>query len=53
MMRDLLLTETTFPVSKVTGGLEPSSPLGLLIITIGIIFTVGLPILMIFKGNKN
>ncbi len=42
-----------FQVGQVTGGVNPTSPLGFLIISIGIIFTLGLPILMVWKGKKD
>tara|TARA_Y100001968_G_C18940022_1_gene518264 strand:+ start:452 stop:577 length:126 start_codon:yes stop_codon:yes gene_type:complete len=35
-----------------TAGIDPSSPLGILIISIGIVFTIGLPLLMILKGKS-
>ena len=34
-------------------GVEPSSSLGVLIIIIGLIVTIGFPILMITKGKKD
>ncbi|WP_159088381.1 hypothetical protein [Prochlorococcus marinus] len=33
-------------------GVDPASTLGLLIISFGIIFTIGLPLLLILKGKK-
>ncbi len=33
-------------------GVDPFSPLGLGIIVFGIIFTIGLPLLLILKGKK-
>ena len=44
---------TTQEVSKVIGGVEIFSPIGLLILTIGILFTVGIPLTMIIKGKKD
>ena len=35
------------------GGVDPFSPLGLTILSIGIVFTIGLPVLMILKGRSN
>ena len=34
-------------------GVNPSSPLGLGIIFFGIVFTIGLPVLLIIKGRKD
>ncbi len=42
-----------FTVGDVTGGIEPSSPIGILIIAIGILLTVGIPVLMILNGKKD
>ncbi len=39
--------------SQVIGGVEILSPTGLIILTIGILFTVGLPLTMILKGEKD
>ena len=39
--------------SQVMGGVEIFSPVGLAILTIGILFTVGLPLTMILKGKKD
>tara|TARA_Y100001968_G_scaffold301831_1_gene314526 strand:- start:1556 stop:1765 length:210 start_codon:yes stop_codon:yes gene_type:complete len=36
----------------VIGGVEIFSSTGILIITIGILFTVAVPLIMILKGNK-
>tara|TARA_Y100001968_G_C18699646_1_gene410679 strand:- start:320 stop:430 length:111 start_codon:yes stop_codon:yes gene_type:complete len=35
------------------GGIEILSPIGLIILTIGILFTLGLPLTMILKGKKD
>ena len=35
------------------GGIDPSSPLGLFIIFLGLVFTIGMPILLIVKGRKD
>lgn len=37
------------PISR---GVDPSSALGIIIISIGILITIGLPVLMILKGRK-
>ncbi len=39
--------------SQVMGGVDILSPTGLTILTIGIIFTVGIPLIMILKGRKD
>ena len=39
--------------TQVFKGKEILSPTGLAILTIGILFTVGLPLLMILKGKKD
>tara|TARA_Y100001968_G_scaffold205458_1_gene188677 strand:- start:833 stop:979 length:147 start_codon:yes stop_codon:yes gene_type:complete len=38
---------------KVMGGVEILSPTGLIILFMGILFTVGLPLVMILKGKKD
>ncbi len=43
----------SFKVAEVSGGLDPFSPWGLLLLIFGFIFTVGLPIIMIMKGKKD
>ncbi len=48
-----MLFTTTHEVSKVVGGVEISSPLGIVILTLGILFTIGLPLAMILKGKKD
>tara|TARA_Y100001968_G_scaffold174799_1_gene160216 strand:+ start:31 stop:177 length:147 start_codon:yes stop_codon:yes gene_type:complete len=48
-----MLLTTTQVFSQVTGGVEVLSPLGLTILSIGISFTVGVPLLMILKGKKD
>ncbi len=40
-------------VSEVIGGVDILSPTGLIILAIGIIFTIGLPLTMIIKGKKD
>ena len=39
--------------SEVIGGVDILSPTGLSILTIGILFTVGIPLTMILKGRKD
>ena len=39
--------------SQVMGGVEIFSPMGLTILTIGILFTVGVPLTMILRGKKD
>mgnify|MGYP001292384624 CR=1 FL=1 len=48
-----MLSTTTEEVVQVIGGVDIFSPIGLLILTIGIIFTVGIPLIMILKGRKD
>jgi len=40
-------------LQTVVGGVEIFSRMGILILTIGIMFSVGLPLIMIFKGRKD
>ena len=47
-----MLLTTTQESSEVVGGVEIFSLTGLIILTIGIFFTVGLPLTMILKGRK-
>ena len=44
---------TTQKVSQVMGGVDILSPTGLTILTVGILFTVGIPLTMILKGKKD
>tara|TARA_B100000965_G_scaffold177892_1_gene148434 strand:+ start:6876 stop:7022 length:147 start_codon:yes stop_codon:yes gene_type:complete len=44
---------TTQELTTVMGGVEIFSPLGIFILTIGVLFTVGVPLIMILKGKKN
>ena len=39
--------------SQVIGGVEILSPMGFTILTIGILFTVGVPLTMILRGKKD
>tara|TARA_Y100001968_G_C19267323_1_gene672382 strand:+ start:78 stop:224 length:147 start_codon:yes stop_codon:yes gene_type:complete len=48
-----MLLSTTQKVTQVIGGVDILSPTGLLILTIGILFTVGVPLTMILKGKKD
>tara|TARA_Y100001968_G_scaffold288741_1_gene291217 strand:- start:1135 stop:1281 length:147 start_codon:yes stop_codon:yes gene_type:complete len=48
-----MIFSTTQKVSQIIGGVEILSPTGLTILTIGILFTVGLPLTMILKGKKD
>tara|TARA_B100000579_G_scaffold292009_1_gene242566 strand:+ start:365 stop:511 length:147 start_codon:yes stop_codon:yes gene_type:complete len=48
-----MLFSTTQKVSQVMGGVDILSPTGLTILTTGILFTVGLPLIMILKGKKD
>ncbi len=45
------MTLLTF-IAEPKGGVDPSSPLGIFIIVIGVVFTIGLPVLLITKGKK-
>ena len=38
---------------EVLGGVELFSPMGFLILAIGLVFTIGLPLTMILKGRKD
>ena len=48
----MLFAEAEFHVGEITGGIDPFSPLGIFILLIGVLLTVGLPVLMILKGKK-
>ena len=48
-----MIIATTQKASQVIGGVEIFSPMGLSILTIGIIFTIGIPLTMILKGKKD
>tara|TARA_Y100001968_G_scaffold77288_1_gene68613 strand:- start:510 stop:656 length:147 start_codon:yes stop_codon:yes gene_type:complete len=37
----------------VTGGIEIFSPAGVIILILGLLFTVGVPLTMILKGKKD
>jgi len=47
-----MIFSTTQKVSQVMGGVDILSPTGLTLLTIGILFTVGIPLTMILKGKK-
>tara|TARA_B100000214_G_scaffold277211_1_gene207083 strand:+ start:1183 stop:1329 length:147 start_codon:yes stop_codon:yes gene_type:complete len=44
---------TTHTASQVVGGVDILSPTGLIILIIGILFTVGVPLTMILRGKKD
>ena len=48
-----MILNTTQEIQQIRGGIEIFSPTGLLILTIGILFTVGIPLIMIKKGKKD
>ena len=48
-----MLLITTQESSEVVGGVEIFSLTGLIILTIGIFFTIALPLTMILKGKKD
>tara|TARA_Y100001968_G_scaffold259223_1_gene246388 strand:- start:1520 stop:1666 length:147 start_codon:yes stop_codon:yes gene_type:complete len=48
-----MILSVTKKVSQVTVGVGIFSPLGLSILSIGIIFTVGVSLTMILKGKKD
>ncbi len=48
-----MIIATTRKVSEVIGGVEIFSPMGLTILSIGILFTVGVPLTMILRGKKD
>ena len=48
-----MIIATTQKASQVIGGVENLSPMGLTILTIGILFTVGVPLTMILRGKKD
>ena len=48
-----MIFSTTKEVSQVMGGVDILSPTGLIILSIGILFTVGVPLTMILKGKKD
>ena len=48
-----MIFSTSQKASQAIGGVDILSPTGLTILIIGILFTVGLPLTMIFKGKKD
>ena len=48
-----MIIATTQKTSEVIGGVEIFSQMGLTILTIGILFTVGVPLTMILRGKKD
>ena len=48
-----MITSSTQAAKEVTGGVDILSPTGLIILAIGIFFTVGVPLIMILKGKKD
>ena len=53
ILHKLVILSTTQKASQVLGGVDILSPTGLTILTIGILFTVGVPLTMILKGKKD
>ena len=49
----LIMLTIIFSEANPELGVDPTSPLGLFIIFIGLIFTVGLPLTLILKGKKD
>ena len=49
----LMIFTTNQELLKVMGGVEILSTTGLIILTIGILFTIGLPLTMILRGKKD
>ena len=49
----LMIFSTIQKASQVMGGIEIISPTGVIILTIGILYTVGVPLTMILKGKKD
>ena len=48
-----MIFTTSQKATQVIGGVDIFSPTGLFILTIGILFTVGVPLTMILKGKKD
>ena len=48
-----MIIATAQKTSQVMGGVEILSPMGLTILIIGILFTVGVPLTMILRGKKD
>ncbi|WP_269624902.1 hypothetical protein [Prochlorococcus marinus] len=47
-----MIFTTPHQASHIMGGVDILSPMGLTILAIGILFTVGVPLTMILKGKK-
>ena len=48
-----MMFTTTQELQEVIGGVDIFSANGILILSIGILFTIGVPLLMIFQGRKD
>ena len=48
-----MILTATHELAKVIGGVGIFSMLGIFILTIGILFSVGIPLIMILKGKKD
>ena len=48
-----MIFSTIQEVQQITGGIDILSPVGLFILTIGVLFTLGIPLTMILKGKKD
>ena len=53
ILNKLMLFTSTHEASQVMGGVDILSPAGLIILALGILFTVGVPLTMILKGKKD
>jgi len=42
-----------FSMTDPAKGVDPASPLGISIISFGLVFTLGLPLLLILQGRKD
>tara|TARA_B100000131_G_scaffold309179_1_gene339359 strand:- start:108 stop:254 length:147 start_codon:yes stop_codon:yes gene_type:complete len=42
-----------FAIEELSKGVDPASPLGISIISFGLVFTLGLPLLLILQGRKD
>ena len=49
----LMFSTSIQELITVTGGVDIRSPAGVLILTLGILFTAGVPLIMILKGKKH
>ena len=49
----LMIVATMKKASQVMGGVEILSQMGLTILTIGILFTIGVPLTLISRGKKD